>query len=127
MRTAYVVFAHGSRLESANDAVRDVAERLRRDGAFETVDVAFLDCTPPDLATTIGDLARGGAERIVVLPYFLTLGRHAAEDLPRIAAEAASIYENVKVEVAAPLDGHPSLVQVLLERAREVDEKTVGG
>ncbi len=127
MRTAYVVFAHGSRVESANDAVRDVAARLRRDGAFETVEVAFLDCTPPDLPATIGNLARAGAGRIVVLPYFLTLGRHAAEDLPRIAAEAASIYKNVKVEIAAPLDGHPSLVQVLLERAREIDKQTVGG
>jgi sirohydrochlorin ferrochelatase len=119
MKTAYVVFAHGSRVESANDAVREVAAQLAAAGGFETVDVAFLDCVQPDLPATIGNLARQGAERIVVLPYFLTLGRHAAEDLPRIATEASRIHSSVRVEIAAPLDGHPALIQALLDRARE--------
>lgn len=122
MKTAYVVFAHGSRLESANDAVRDVAASLARQGNFDLVDVAFLDCAPPDLPTTIGNLAARGAERVVVLPYFLTLGRHTAEDLPRIANEATRIHKSVKVEIAAPLDGHPALVRVLLERAAESNQ-----
>ncbi len=121
MKTGYVVFAHGSRLSSANDAVRSVAAELRRRGSLDLVDVAFLDCAPPDLPTTIGRLAERGARRVVVLPYFLTLGRHTAEDLPRIAAEATRIHKGVKVEIAAPLDGHPSLVRVLLERATELD------
>jgi sirohydrochlorin ferrochelatase len=119
METAYIVFAHGSRRESANEAVRDVARELASAGGFETVEVAFLDCTQPDLMAVVGDLATRGATRIVVLPYFLTLGRHAAEDLPRIAAEASRIYPSVRVEIATALHGHPALVQVLLERARE--------
>ena len=119
METAYIVFAHGSRRENANEAVRAVARELVSAGNFEAVEVAFLDCTQPDLRTAVGDLAGRGARRIVVLPYFLTLGRHAAEDLPRIAEEASRIHPNVRVEIASALHGHPALVQALLDRARD--------
>ncbi len=119
METAYILFAHGSRVESANEAVREVARQLAEAGGYGRVEVAFLDCTQPDLMTVVGRLAAVGVERMIVLPYFLTLGRHAAEDLPRIAAEASRIYPSVQVDIAAAMHGHPALVQVLLERARE--------
>lgn len=118
MKTGYIVFAHGSRIESANEAVRAAAREMARAGGFELVETAFLDCTRPDLVTAVGSLVRHGAARIVVIPYFLTLGRHAAEDLPRIVAEASRIHKGVPIEVTETLDGHPALAQVLLERAR---------
>ena len=120
MKTAYVIFAHGSRLASANEQVRAVAREVALLGGFETVDVAFLDCAPPDLPTAIERLVAEGAERVAVIPYFLTLGRHTAEDLPRIAAEVSRIHKNVQVEIAEPMDGHPALAQVLIERARAI-------
>lgn len=119
MRTGFIIFAHGSRIESANDAVRSVARQMAQAGGYDLVDVAFLDCSAPDLATTVGRLVQRGADRIVVIPYFLTLGRHAAEDLPRIAEEASRVHENVRIEITAPMEGHPTLADVLLERARE--------
>ena len=122
MRTGYIVFAHGSRLEEANEAVRQVAAELARAGGFELVETAFLDCTPPDLMEAVGKLAERGVERIVVLPFFLTLGRHAAQDLPRIAAEASRIHKGVRVEIAPGLEGHPALIEALLDSARSLDE-----
>lgn len=120
MTTAYIVFAHGSRLPAANEAVEAVAAKLARHGGFDRVAVAFLDCATPDLRTAIGQLAREGARRIVVLPFLLSLGRHAAEDLPRIAAEAALIHNGVRVDIAPPMEGHPALISILLDRAREI-------
>ena len=55
---------------------------------YAMVDVAFLDCAPPDLLTVVDSQVRRGADRVVVIPYFLTLGRHAAKDLPSIVEEA---------------------------------------
>ncbi len=119
MKTAYIVFAHGSRVEAANEAVREVARQFARRGGYEAVEVAFLDCAPPDLVAKIGELAARGVQRAIVLPYFLTLGRHAAEDLPRIAAEASRIHSGMRVEIAPAMEGHPALIDILLERARE--------
>ncbi len=122
MKTGYIVFAHGSRLEEANVQVRAVARRMAESGRFELVEVAFLDCVPPTLLDSIGTAVGRGAERVVVIPYFLTEGRHTAKDLPRIAAEASRIYQNIKIEITPTLDGHPALEEILVERARQAGD-----
>jgi sirohydrochlorin ferrochelatase len=120
--TGIVLFAHGSTVESANDAVRAVtAELARRTG--EWVETAFLDCASPRLADAVGILVTGGATRIVVIPYFLTLGAHLQRDLPRIADELRRIYESVSIDIAEPLDGHPALLEILMDRWKSAHTK----
>jgi len=114
--TGFVVFAHGSRVESANQAVRDVAERLAASGGY-AVEAAFLELGKPDLAGAADRLVSRGVTRIVVIPYFLTLGTHMQRDLPRLAADAARRHRNLEIQVTAPLDGHPALLDALLDRA----------
>jgi sirohydrochlorin ferrochelatase len=57
--------------------------------------------------------------RIVIIPYFLTLGLHMERDLPRIAERIAITHKGLEVKVTPPLDGHPALLQILQDRARE--------
>jgi sirohydrochlorin ferrochelatase len=115
--TGYVVFGHGSRVESANQAVRDVAAELARSGSFPHVEPAFLELGQPDLAGAVEKLAAAGVRKIVVIPYFLTLGTHLARDLPRLIRDIALIYKDLDISSTPPLDGHPGLVQILLDRA----------
>ena len=117
--SGYIVFAHGSSIESANDAVRDVARDLAQAGGYDCVVAAFLEGGHPDLSGAVGELANRGISRIVVLPYFLTLGLHLQRDLPRLVNEAARRHPEVQLEVTPPLDGHPAMVEALLARARE--------
>lgn len=116
--TGIVVFAHGSTVESANEAVRAVAAELATRGGYALVETAFLD-VQPDLAVAVDRLAARGAARIVVIPYFLTLGIHLQRDLPRIVAGLSRIHHNMEIQVTPPLDGHPVLCDILLDRARE--------
>lgn len=118
MKTGYIVFAHGSRLEAANERVREAARRMASAGGFDLVGVAFLDCAPPDLLATTTSLVNQGAARIVVIPYFLMPGRHTAEDLPRIVEQASRIHKSVPIEITETFDGHPALGEILLDRAR---------
>jgi len=120
--TGIVVFAHGSRIESANQAVRDVAARMPASES-DLVEAAFLELGQPDLAGAVDRLVSRGAARIIVIPYFLTLGTHLQRDLPRLAAEAARRYQNVEIQVTSPLDGHPALLQALLDRASQASAK----
>jgi sirohydrochlorin ferrochelatase len=117
--TGFVVFAHGSSIETANQAVRGVAAEFARAGGFALVEPAFLEQTQPDLAAAVARLAAAGAAHIVVIPYFLTLGLHLQRDLPRIVDSIASRHAGVRIEVTAPLDGHPGLLAALLDRAKE--------
>jgi len=116
--TGFIVFAHGSRIESANQAVRDIAARM---AATNTgmVEAAFLELGEPDLSGAAARLVASGASRIIVIPYFLTLGTHMQRDLPRLAHEASSQNSGVEIQVTSPLDGHPALLEALLDRASE--------
>jgi sirohydrochlorin ferrochelatase len=117
--TGFIVFAHGSRIESANQAVRDVAERMAASGKH-VAEPAFLELGQPDLAGAAKRLEAVGVSRIIVIPYFLTLGTHLQRDLPRLVREAAiSLGGNIQMEVTPPLDGHPALLEALLDRASE--------
>ncbi len=116
--TGFVVFAHGSRVESANQAVREVSTQMAASGRH-IVEAAFLELGEPDLAGAARLLVSRGAKRIVVIPYFLTLGTHMQRDLPRLAGEASRANGGIQIQITSPLDGHPGLLQALLDRASE--------
>jgi sirohydrochlorin cobaltochelatase len=81
------------------------------------VETAFLEARP-NLAEAVARLADSGVRRILVVPYFLTLGIHLQRDLPAIVEQLSHANKNVEIRVTPPLDGHPALVQVLLDRAQ---------
>lgn len=118
MKTALVLFAHGSTVESANEAVRRVAADVAWQGGLELAEPAFLESGVPDLLGAITRLLERGATRVVVVPYFLTLGTHLQRDLPRLVEEARRLHA-IPIDVTAPLDGHPALVAIALDRFRQ--------
>ena len=114
----FVLFAHGSRVESANEGVRTVARDLAKLGSFSQVQPAFLELGQPDLAGAVAILAGCGVRQIVVLPYFLTLGLHLERDLPHLISEVQRAHPDLEIRVTPPLEGHSALLQALLERAQ---------
>jgi sirohydrochlorin ferrochelatase len=118
--TGFVVFGHGSRVESANQAVRDIAAELALAGSLAYVEPAFLELGQPDLAGAVEKLVSQGVRRIVVLPYFLTLGTHLERDLPRLINAIALNYKDLPISSTTPLDGHPALVRILLDRITSI-------
>ena len=112
---ALIVFAHGSSIESANEAVRVVARDLGV-ATGEAVEAAFLEGGTPGLPDAVNACVARGASEIVVLPYFLTLGLHLQRDLPRLANAIQVSHPGLSIRVAPPLDGHPALIQILKDR-----------
>ena len=120
MTAGVILFAHGSRIEAANEGVRLVASQLARAGSFDHVEAAFLELAEPDLPGAVAKLFTAGIRRIVVVPYFLTLGLHMERDLPALLQDIASKYNNLDLIPTAPLEGHPKLTEILLDRVRSV-------
>jgi sirohydrochlorin ferrochelatase len=119
MTTGVVIFAHGSSVPSANQAVEKVASDASLAAGFPLYETAFLDAQP-DLRTATQKLAARGVDRILVVPYFLTLGIHLQRDLPALVHELEVEYPRIQMRIAPPLDGHPGLSQILADRAREM-------
>ena len=119
LTTGLIIFAHGSRIESANESVRAIAAELARTTAVEHVEPAFLELGQPDLAAAAASLASRGVTRIVIIPYFLTLGLHLERDLPVLVAQIRTAHPGVDIKVTPPLEGHPGLLDVLLDRWKQ--------
>ena len=118
MITGIIVFAHGSRIEAANEAVRSAAGDLARSGGFPLVEAAFLELGRPSLEEAADLLVERGIERLVILPYFLTPGLHLERDLPVLVKNIINRHSSLDVVVTPSLDGHPGLVEVLADRLR---------
>jgi len=122
---ACIVFAHGSSVESANDAVREVARQAADRGHWRVFAAAFLEGGRPSLAGAIDELAARGESRFIVIPYFLTLGLHLQRDLPRLIEEIMRKHPAIEIEVTGPLDGHPAMADALVDRAKDFAERSV--
>lgn len=118
--TALIVFAHGSNIPEANEGVRAVTSQVSARSSFDLTETAFLDCVQPDLTEAVRSLVCRGATDITVVPFFLTVGIHLKRDLPGIVERLRIIHPGVRISVTAPLEGHPALADIVVERsARE--------
>ena len=117
--TGIAIFAHGSSVKEANDMVHAVTAQMAERGGYPLIESAFLELAEPTLAQAIERLVQRGADHVLVIPYFLTLGIHLTRDLPRIVERIQNIHKGVRIDVTNPLDGHPALVEILLDRAKE--------
>src|SRR5262245_59934662 len=111
-----IIFAHGSSVPSANDAVRAVAAAAQDAAGLPAMEVAFLGADPR-LEEAVARLAPRVSSQILVVPYFLTLGIHLQRDLPGIVAQISQNHEDIEIRVTPPLDGHKALAGILVERA----------
>lgn len=116
MRSLLLV-AHGSRREASNEEVRNLATELaeRAGSRFGHVGCAFLEITEPSISAGVEAAVQAGADEIVVLPYFLSAGRHVAEDIPAEVDRKRREHPEVRMRLAPYLGQVGDLVQVLLD------------
>lgn len=114
--TGVVLVAHGSPVPAANADLFELVTLVRGRGDFATVEPAFLEGVRPSIPEGIGACIRQGARVVVVVPYFLLLGRHVAHDLPALIREAEQQHPGVEIVLGKHLADHPLIGDILLER-----------
>ncbi len=119
MKTAILLMAHGSRISEANDAAREIAAMVREMTGYEIVEVSFREQHLPNIQAGIDACVAKGAERVLLMPYFLFIGAHVQEDLPEEMAEAKRRYPQVEFAMGTHLGVHRKLAEVVVERIAE--------
>lgn len=116
-----LIVAHGSRRMASNDEVREVARcfDLQNHG-FDKVAAAFLELDEPSIPQGLINAIEQGATEIVVLPYFLSAGRHVSEDIPAEVALVQKDYQNVTIKIAPYLGASDRMPEILLTQASGV-------
>jgi len=123
VKTAILMMAHGSRITEANDAARDVAAMVREITGFETIEVAFRELHEPNIQQGIDTCVAKGAQRILLMPYFLFMGAHVQHDLPEEIAEARKRHPELIMEMGGHLGAHRKLAEIEAERIGESLER----
>ena len=129
MRAALLI-AHGSRRAAANADLLTLTGMARArfgrgegesgesggPGGYDIVEPAFLELADPDIPAGAAACVTKGATDVRMLPYFLSMGTHVADDLREFRDRFAAEHPHVTFTVCPPLGLHPKLVEVVFER-----------
>jgi sirohydrochlorin ferrochelatase len=107
-----VLIAHGSRMEAANEEIRALARRLEEKLGYPVIG-AFLELATPSIPEAVDLALRSDALEILLLPYFLTQGRHVQEDIPAILAEKARAYPETPLKLLPYLGSQEEILGLL--------------
>jgi sirohydrochlorin ferrochelatase len=111
--------AHGSRIPEANDAVHEIAKMVKNFAGYDIVEVSFRENHSPDIQQGIDTCVAQGAERILLVPYFLYMGAHVQEDLPKEMEDARLRHPGVEMAMGRHLGVHKRLAKLVIDRIEE--------
>lgn len=116
---ALLLIAHGSRREASNDEVRALAKQLAEKSGerFICVEACFLELAKPSIPEGVSLCVAAGADEVIVVPYFLSAGRHVVTDIPAEIDKGRQNNPNVLVTQSDYLGQHFCVPNILLSLA----------
>lgn len=104
---ALVLIAHGSRRQASNGEVIRLAREIARSikSEYPIVQAGFLELAEPLIPETIDRCIQQGASEVVVIPYFLSAGRHVHEDIPAEVDKARAMHADVAITILPHIGG----------------------
>jgi sirohydrochlorin ferrochelatase len=120
---ALVLIAHGSRRHASNEEIislaANIAEALKDD--YPIVQAGFLELAEPLIPDAIDRCVQRGASSVVVVPYFLSAGRHVHEDIPAEVDKARAMHADVPITILPHIGGSalmPDMIRQLVQGTR---------
>ena len=118
---ALLLIAHGSRVTSSNDEVRNLIPQLKSvaQSKFDFVKCAFLELAYPSIPQGVQQCIDAGAKEVLALPYFLVAGRHVIEDIPAELQKKREEYPDIEIRMCDYLGKSkfmPDLLSELVEK-----------
>lgn len=122
MGTALLLMAHGSRRPEANADLEHLAEALRQRGGYQPIVCSYLELAEPNIQAGADLCVAQGANRVLMLPYFLSPGVHVTEDLEKARRQLQLKYPRVGFLLCEPIGRHQLMVEIIAQWAREAEE-----
>lgn len=121
-----ILLAHGSPEKYAKKVLISIKKKLS--GYFEkkrfALYHAFLQFNKPDLESCLKQVLKSTINnrqsKIVILPVFISHGRHTLFDVPKIIKNIKKKYRGVKIKVALPFGSDDLLVRALYKQYKKV-------
>ena len=116
---AVILFSHGALLCGSGEALLAHAARLWEQAIAPIVEIGYLNYTEPPFATAVERCVAQGANRILVVPYFLVPGKFVKVDLPQAIQREAEKYSDVAFCLGEALGFDEALADALLQSAAD--------
>jgi sirohydrochlorin ferrochelatase len=116
---ALLVVAHGSRRATSNQEIFDLIDVLiTKTTHYITIQAAFLELATPSISEGIDNCVKNGATEVVVLPYFLSAGRHVAEDIELALSPKRQQYPQLTITIKPHIGAANGMADMLLNLAK---------
>ncbi len=113
-----LLVAHGSRREASNEEIRQLAKKTGTiSSAYDKVRCAFLELAEPSIPDGIRNCIKDGASKVVVLPCFLSAGRHVTTDIPEEVEIVRGEYPDIEISLASYIGLSEDLISLILNLA----------
>jgi sirohydrochlorin cobaltochelatase len=109
MKSALILFAHGSRDPEWALPFRAVREKVASKKPDLEVELAFLEVMQPTLATTVDRLVSSGNQHITIAPLFMAQGAHLKRDLSLLIAKLRERHAGIALKLL-PATGEAEIV-----------------
>ena len=117
MNTEVILLGHGSQAQCGNDALVEVARLVHKLGGVKVIP-AFLQFCMPSLTDAVEHAVADGADKIVVVPYFLYTGNHVTRDIPEELDRLKAAHPGVEMVMTEHLGVEEKLAEIVLERIK---------
>lgn len=123
-----ILLAHGSPESYMKKVVISLQKKLSNELTKKncTVKYAFLQFNKPKLKDSLVKILNSQLKtknlKIIILPLFISHGRHTLFDLPKITKDIKRLFKNYKdvcLKVALPLGSDNLVVKLLYKRYKE--------
>lgn len=118
-RIAVLLMAHGSRRESANADLVQLAQFIRETDRYPIVEIGYLELTTPTIDHGGRSCVARGATIVRMLPFFLSAGEHVLRDLEGHRRALSEEFPEVRFDLCPPIGLHPLITTILLDRLTE--------
>lgn len=114
--TSLLIVAHGSRRSESNIEVEQLTQVIREKtlSKYLSVSYAFLELAEPPISEAIDKCVQQGATDILLLPYFLSAGRHVQQDIPEEMTAKQIQYPHINIRVTSYLGAAEGIADMML-------------
>jgi precorrin isomerase len=118
-RDAILLLGHGSRIPGASKDMETVVTRMKEKYGYQKVEIGFMSGLGPHLSEVIGRFMDQGAKRVIVIPYFLHLGAHLLQDIPKMIQTETQKFPQIQLILGRGLGFDESLVDLVHRNIQE--------
>jgi len=115
-----LLIGHGSSDIDARNAFVYIADSIKQ--TYRNAGFCFLELDSPNIEEGIRESLSRKPKVLILVPYFLHRGAHIKRDVKEEVEKALKQYDNSRVYMARHLGVDSKIIDVIIERAKEVEK-----